>query len=146
MESEGLAERGHIEVTPLAGVVRGMEGISEVASDYHHSEVETESYTSTEGYVVEKCRAFQCAAGAVRIVFEQPDVAGIKEQRAVKRADYGEAQLGVEFEFECTCLVEVSVGFCFGRAVAARTEASDGKCSYRVGSAYVKLLAVGDNG
>ncbi len=109
-----ICRRRAFEVAAFAGVVGGVEGVAEVAADDHHAEVKAESYACAEGYVVEEGGGFQRAAGAVGVVFEQPDVAGIEEECAMERTDDGETQLGVELELEGTCLVKVAVGLGFG--------------------------------
>ena len=119
-----------------------MDADAEVGTDYAHRDVETQTYAGARSEFLEELGTFEFAAGTLRVVFEQPHVARIKECGAVKRTEYRETVLYVKFKLKRTRLVEVTVDHVARRAVAARTDGAHRESSHGVGAAAIELLGV----
>lgn len=100
-----------------------MDAYAEIAAYHQHAYVETQSGTCAKGYVAEKRLGLEPSAGTLRIILEQPHIAGVEEHRSVKRPEYRETVLDIGFKFESTGLVEVIVG-----AVAVVVIGAPGRC------------------
>ena len=142
VESQGVAERGHVVVASAAGVPRGVDADAEVGADHEHADVEAQTGSGAEGKVAQERAGAQCAAGTLRIRLEQPHIAGIEEYGAVERAEDREAVLGVELDLKRTGLVEVAVGGGW-RMIATRTDGTYRESAYGVGATHPELLTVG---
>ena len=56
-------KRLHIVITPLAGVIRGMDSNSKITSDNQHRDVKAQTYTSSQCKIFKKVLARNCPPG-----------------------------------------------------------------------------------
>ena len=126
MEGECLLE-GDVEIMVRAVVIRGVETIAEITAKHKHPDVDSQSDSGAEREIPQKSLAAQFASGACRIILEKPDIAGIQEYGTVQDTDYREPVFGVQFQFECSCLVEIPVLHVCWRAVTSRSERPHGE-------------------
>ncbi len=68
MEGQRLFKRLHIVITPLAGVIRGMDSNSKITSDNQHRDVKAQTYTSSQCKIFKKSFGPQLSAGAGRLI------------------------------------------------------------------------------
>ena len=142
VKSECLLER-NIEISVYAGVIRGMQTISEVTSDHHDTDIDPKADAGSECDILKESRTFEQASRAQGVAFEKPDVAGIKEDSAVQNAYDGEPVFHIHFELERTRLVEIAVALAHGWTVAAGADGAHRERADGVGSSDVELLGVG---
>lgn len=131
-----------IEISSAAGIVRRMDSVSEVTADYEHTDVDSKSDTCSESQIFEEVFSGDFPTGAVRVFFEQPYITCVEENGAMEDADDGESIFRIEFNFECTGLVEISINLIFGCAIRSGSDRADGECSNRVGATDIELFRV----
>ena len=79
MESEGFAERLHVVISAVAGVVGGMYAYAEIGAHHKHADIQAQTGSGAEGYVAQERLAAQFATGAQLVFLKKPYVAGIEE-------------------------------------------------------------------
>ena len=108
VETEGVAEAGHIVVAAAAGGIGSMNTYADVEAQDKKVEVVAEAEACAEGYVVEELAGIDSGAWSVVVRLHEPYVAGVNEKGSFERANEWEAIFNVGFQLEVAYLVHVA--------------------------------------
>ena len=142
MEAQTVFELRNVVITALLGLVRDMKPDS--AIDAHHDELQiiTQTDTRPQSKVFQEIPPFQLPARTIRVLMNQPDIAGIQENRAIQSGKNRETIFQIRLEFQVSGLVYIAILIVQVRPETPRTDASDGKCPDTIGSSDIKLLVI----
>ena len=115
IEIMSRADAGHLRFSISrsgiedSGAGRVVKTVAEITTDYHHTDIHTQTDTGAESYVAEEGFPLDETAWTHRVILEQPDVAGINEERTMEHTHYRETVFRVELKLEGTRLIEIPV-------------------------------------
>lgn len=146
MKREVVLEFTDIEVAAITRFVRRMQPDAKVAADNEHPYIDAEAYTGSGSEIAQERRCFQFSSRTGGVVLKQPDIAGVEENSTVERPEKRKTVFDVEFELECSRLVEVTVDLIGRHAEGAGTNGTHGESADRVGATAIELLGIGNLG
>ena len=142
MDILSLAERRDVEITALAGIVGHMNAYSPIQSDDEEIEVVSETYTCTEGYLIEDVGKVKLVLTVKILVLTQcPNIPRVEEYRAMKVSKQTRAVFQVGLQLQVASLFHIPPLF-ISRMVFARTYAAYLKCPDTVCATHPELFGI----